>query len=203
MVKKQENTEQKIITAAREVFLKNGMDGARMQQIADEAGINKSLLHYYFRSKDKLFDKVFTDTFSSVIETINDVFEKSNTLESFIRNFVNGYTKTLIDRPYIPNFVFHELSKNPDRVVKHMSTANFDKKKIFAMIANEDIKKLKPVDPVHILIDVLALSVFPFIARPVITGFILDGDDNAYEKLISERAEHIIDFLHSAIYISK
>jgi len=59
MVKK-ENTEDKIVEAAKKVFIQKGMDGARMQQIADEAGINKALLHYYFRTKNKLFEKIFS-----------------------------------------------------------------------------------------------------------------------------------------------
>ena len=81
-MKKTENTEERIINAARKVFLQKGMDGARMQEIADEAGINKSLLHYYFRSKSKLFDEVFNETFKSVTIVINKVFATSDTLES-------------------------------------------------------------------------------------------------------------------------
>src|SRR5262245_51487236 len=57
--KKDQPTEERIITAARKVFLSKGLAGARMQDIADEAGINKALLHYYFRSKEKLFDMIF------------------------------------------------------------------------------------------------------------------------------------------------
>ena len=58
-MKKDLSTEEKILNAAKKVFLTKGMDGARMQDIADEAGINKALLHYYFRSKDKLFEQIF------------------------------------------------------------------------------------------------------------------------------------------------
>jgi TetR/AcrR family transcriptional regulator len=60
-------TERKILQAAREVFQRKGLYGARMQEIADAAGINKALLHYYFRNKDKLFDAIFSDVFQNFI----------------------------------------------------------------------------------------------------------------------------------------
>lgn len=203
MVNKTENTEQKIIQAARTVFLRKGMEGARMQEIADEAGINKSLLHYYFRSKDKLFDKVFTDTFSSVVLTINEVFEKSNSLNDFIENFVTGYTNALLERPYIPNFVLNELTQNPERVVEHINSTKFDKKRLFEIMSAEDPDHIKQFNPVHILVDVLALCVFPFVAQPVITGFMFEGNEDEYDNFIKERTQHVIDFVKTAIFIQK
>ena len=58
MTSKDKNTELKILKAAKEVFIIKGFEGSRMQEIADTAGINKSLLHYYFRTKDNLFDQL-------------------------------------------------------------------------------------------------------------------------------------------------
>ncbi|HEX2898201.1 MAG TPA: helix-turn-helix domain-containing protein, partial [Bacteroidia bacterium] len=59
LVSEKENTEFRILEAARHIFQQKGFDGARMQEIADTAQINKGLLHYYFKSKDALFHKVF------------------------------------------------------------------------------------------------------------------------------------------------
>ena len=70
MVEKDLNTEQKIHEAAKTVFIRKGLEGARMQEIADEAGINKALLHYYFRTKDKLFEAVFADAFYKMVPNI-------------------------------------------------------------------------------------------------------------------------------------
>lgn len=200
-MKKTENTEDKIITAAREVFLRKGKDGARMQEIADEAGINKSLLHYYFRSKDKLFDRVFTETFKSVIDLINDVFSSSQTLESFIENFVVGYTSTLIEKPYIANFVIHELSRNPQRIVEHINSTNFDKSKLISLIAIEDETAVRQFNPLQIIVDIIALCIFPFVAKPIIKGFIFEGNIEEYNIFIEQRSQHIIEFLKTAIFI--
>ncbi len=203
MVKKIENTEEKIIAAAREVFLRKGMDGARMQEIADEAGINKSLLHYYFRSKDKLFDRVFTETFKNVIDLITEVFSSSITLESFIENFVRGYTSVLIKKPYIANFVLHELSRNPQRVVEHINLTNFDKLKLASLISSEDKNTIRQFNPIQIIVDILALCIFPFVAKPIIKGFMFDGDIEEYNIFIDQRTQHIIEFVKSAVFIQK
>jgi TetR/AcrR family transcriptional regulator len=203
LVKIIENTEDKIIAAARKVFLIKGMDGARMQEIADEAGINKSLLHYYFRSKNKLFDRVFTDTFKSVIETINEVFSKSETLETFIENFVVGYTSVLREKPYIPNFVLHELNRNPHRIVEHITSSNFDKKRLVSLIASETESTVRPYNPLQLIVDIIALCIFPFAAKPIISGFLFEGDVEAYNSFIEERTQHIIDFVKASVFIQK
>ncbi len=204
-MKKLENTEERIINAAREVFLRKGMDGARMQEIADEAGINKSLLHYYFRSKGKLFDRVFTETFKSIIELVNNVFATSTSLESFIENFVMGYTSVLIEKPYIPNFVFHELNRNPQRVVEYMNSTNIDKSKIVELIMAEGEDKVRPFkfNPMQIIVDIIALCIFPFIAKPIITGFMFEGDSKEYDNFIHQRAQHVIEFVKTAVFIQK
>ncbi len=203
MVSKIENTEFKIITAARKVFLRKGMDGARMQEIADEAGINKSLLHYYFRSKDKLFDRVFSDTFKSVVETINKVFSTSDTLETFLENFIKGYTSVLREKPYIPNFVLHELSRNPQRIVEYINTTNFDKSRIISLIASEPDLNVRPYDPLQLIVDIIALCIFPFVARPIISGFLFEDDVEAYNSFLEERTQHIIDFVKASVFVQK
>lgn len=202
-MKNTENTEERIINAARKVFLQKGMDGARMQEIADEAGINKSLLHYYFRSKSKLFERVFTETFKSVIDVIDKVFATSDTLESFIRNFVVNYTSTLREKPFIPNFVLHELSRNPRRVVELITSTSFDKAKIISLIAAESEDTINAFDPVQIIVDIIALCIFPFIGKPIIEGLIFEGNTDEYNNFIELRTQHIIEFVNKAVFIKK
>ena len=111
MVKKQ-NTEDKIVEAAKTVFIQKGMDGARMQQIADEAGINKALLHYYFRTKNKLFEKIFSLVFRDIFEVLEMAVMKELSFEQFLEQFVTEYINLLKRKPYIPQFVIHEINRN-------------------------------------------------------------------------------------------
>ena len=85
---KEKNTEDKIVSAAKKVFITKGMDGARMQEIADEAGINKALLHYYFRTKNKLFDKVFSIIFRDVLDVLEQAVYNELSFEQFVEQFI-------------------------------------------------------------------------------------------------------------------
>ncbi len=201
MAKKQKNTEDRIILAARKVFIAKGMDGARMQEIADEAQINKALLHYYFRSKGKLFDRVFTETIGELIELLNEVFLTTNEFSQFINHFVRAYINLIQKKPFIANFVLHELNRNPSRIVELIGTSGLDKTKIVTMISRETRPLSRVVkDPVHLIVDILSLCIFPFVARPIIQGVFFDDDHQAYDGFISQRADHIIELVNHIVF---
>ena len=84
-----QDTESKILDSAKEVFIQNGLDGARMQQIADKAGINKSLLHYYYRTKEKLFESVLKFAFKQFLPNPMEFLSSDLPLFDKIRIFVD------------------------------------------------------------------------------------------------------------------
>jgi len=90
MTENDKQTEEKIFEAATEVFTERGMDGARMQDIADHAGINKALLHYYYRTKDHLFNAVFEKIAGQMFKKFAPVFDEKLSLEEKIRFFFKG-----------------------------------------------------------------------------------------------------------------
>ena len=103
-------TEEKILEAAKKVFVNKGYDGARMQQIADEAGINKSLLHYYFRSKDKLFEAVFQETLLRIGPMVLSFVNEPIPLEVKIWKFVDDYIEIIKNKPI--SKIVHENSSH-------------------------------------------------------------------------------------------
>ena len=118
MQKKDLQSEQLILKAARRVFQRSGYGGARMQEIADEAHISKASLHYYYRSKDKLFHTVFREDIRLfLIPLIGILRDPSLSLESRIRTFVGSYMNTLLENPGLPLFIMQELSSNPQRLI--------------------------------------------------------------------------------------
>ena len=102
---KLENAEIEILNAAKEIFQQKGMDGARMQEIADKAKINKALLHYYYRSKQLLFEAVFSNAFALLAPQLNKVLNDDSDLFEKIRQFTDSYITFVINHPYLPNFV--------------------------------------------------------------------------------------------------
>ena len=113
-------TELKILAAARKVFIRKGLDGARMQEIANEAGINKALVHYYFRNKQKLFEAVFIEAFGKFLPQVSEVIMQEISLIEKIEAVVSRYIDFLQKNPYLPNFVLNELSHEPGNLIKLM-----------------------------------------------------------------------------------
>ncbi|GMT44549.1 MAG: hypothetical protein IEMM0006_0381 [bacterium] len=198
--KTKHNTEQLILEAARKVFIKKGLEGARMQEIADEAGINKALLHYYFRSKEKLFNHIFESAINGIFDGINKSIYEEGDVFVFIETFVSNYLSTLQANPFIPNFIFNEINSHPERVnqitdkiklnitgFKHMIENNIARKKIIA------------VAPEQLLIDMLGMCVFPFVGRPLMETTFFNDNPAGVGQFFNERKQHIISFLKAAL----
>ena len=94
-------TEEKIFSAAREVFHRKGFAAARMQEIADEAGINKAMLHYCFKNKDQLFEAVFLNAFGQLAPQINEIFNSEETLFVKIEKFTESYISFVMENPFL------------------------------------------------------------------------------------------------------
>lgn len=197
---KDENTEEKILNAAKNVFQSKGMDGARMQEIADNAGINKAMLHYYYRSKQLLFEAVFKNAFSLLSPQLNTILNDDSSIEDKIKNFTFNYISFIIKHPYLPNFIFQELNRNPDFISKIQKTIGFPNIDKFKKQLHVEIEKgiLIPIKAEQLLINILALNIFPFIAAPLIKT-ITNSDNKAYKELIEVRKTEVSSFIINSI----
>lgn len=200
MNEKQKDTEALILDAARKVFLDNGFDGTTMQKIADEAGINKALLHYYFRSKDRLFEAVFIEAFSRMIPNIMRIFFSDLPFNDKIRAWVDAYISALLQYPMIPQFILHELHRNPERIVELIKSTGFDPEMVFVQIRSEmERGHIRSMDPRQLIVNMLALCIFPFAARPMIQGFIFKNDSATFELFLENRKKEVAEFILNAI----
>lgn len=199
-IKNDTNTEQLILEAAKVVFIKKGMEGARMQEIADEAGINKALLHYYFRSKDKLFTAVFKESFFKLFPNLVELLKSDVPLFDKIRLFVENYIDIINANPLLPSFVIHELSRNPDTVVEMIKSSGVNPI-YFVNQVQEEIKNgtIEPVQPLHLIVNMLSMCIFPFITRPILQEVIFDQDQQQFDMFIQERKKEVSDFIINSI----
>lgn len=200
---KDNSTETGILNAAKQIFQQKGMAGARMQEIADKAGINKSMLHYYYRSKQLLFEAVFKNAFSMLAPQLNKVMNADTPLFEKIKDFTHSYISFVIKHPYIPNFVITELNRNPEFVEnltseKHFPTIDVFKKQVQHCVDNGTIK---PIKPEQLFINILSLAIFPFLGAPLLQGF-TKKDKKEYIKLMEERKTEVADFIINAIKVS-
>ena len=162
-----QNTETDILHAARKIFHQAGFDGARMQEIANEAGINKALLHYYFRSKDKLFEAVFQDTLKTHLVPVVQVLISDQTLEEKIPIFVSRYIDQLLEYPYVPAFILHELNRNPNRLIQFVASQDVIHMQILHNQITDGINqgRYHKVNPMQLIAHLISMLVFPFVAR--------------------------------------
>jgi TetR/AcrR family transcriptional regulator len=199
-MKKDQSTEQKILAAAKKVFLEKGMSGARMQDIADEAGINKAMLHYYFRNKEKLFDMIFHEAASQFLPQVNSIFESDGSLFEKIRMFCQAYIDTMLQNPYLPLFVLNEVNKQPHLFVKKMWGGQTPQIGKFIAQVEEEVRKgtIRPVGPAHLLMNMLSMCIFPFIGKPL--WQIASGmDELQFRYMMEQRKTEVPSFIIASI----
>jgi len=198
--RKEQNTEEKILSAAKKVFLKEGMAGARMQDIADEAGINKAMLHYYFRSKEKLFEKIFTELSQHFFPRLVRIFESDESLFRKIESFVGEYIDQMRQTPYLPIFVLNEVNRLPEAFIKKMMGDRKPPIKKFLDDVQAEVKKgiIKPVNPLQLLLNIISLCVFPFVARPMFQ-LVTNIDKTMFDKILEQRKAEVSKFIIDAI----
>jgi TetR/AcrR family transcriptional regulator len=199
--KKDKGAEEKILEAARKVFTSKGMAGARMQDIADEAGINKALLHYYFTDKDKLFETIFLEEAQRFFPKINMIFSSDAPLFDKIENFVREYIDEMNENPYLPWFVMNELHRDPDKFMYKVWGDNHlpQPGKFLEQIERETRKgTIKRIQPLQLLMNLLSMTIFPFVARPMITRN-LGLTEIQFRQIMEQRKKEIPRFIIDSI----
>ena len=190
------NTEQKIFEAARSVFQAKGLEGARMQEIADRAGINKSMLHYYYRSKEKLFEKVYVQSIGRMLPQVMAVLNEELELEPKLRKFITRYLEVIAENPDIPLFIIHEMNKNPQRV-KELALNQIEATlqpflEQIRQAQREGIIIDLPAE--HLFTNMMSMMVFPFIGRPVLQ-FVLGMGETGMDDFLAERKRLLPDHI--------
>lgn len=182
-------TEEKIKNAARTVFLRKGFAATRTRDIAEEAGMNLALLNYYFRSKEKLFELIMMESFGRLVETLMiEMNDEQTSFKTKIERIVVNYIVLLKEEPEIPGFVLSELRNNPAEFVSRMALKEKLMNSYFMKQFREQIEtgKMTPVHPLHFIMNLIGMTLFPFIGRPILSN--LGGlDKEGFNALIEER----------------
>ena len=195
-----DSTEQKIFEAAREIFIQKGMDGAKMQEIADLAGINKALLHYYYRSKEKLYEMVARAVLGKAMPALRQVIESDLPLEEKIRGFISTYIDVISHNTFIPLFIISEINKHPDRFIDTVLPKDLPKPDVFfhqveAEIAAGHIRYIKPQ---HLIVNIISLCVFPFVGKPMMR-ILLGMSPGEMRIFLEERKQEVTTFVLASL----
>ncbi|MBW1619766.1 TetR/AcrR family transcriptional regulator [Empedobacter falsenii] len=187
------STEAKIKNAARTVFLKKGYAATRTRDIAEEAGINLALLNYYFRSKEKLFDLIMFETISGFMQRMSFVMnDEATSLEQKVTLIASNYIDFLSKEPNIPIFMLSEIRNRPDNLLERLPLKQLVLQSAFFKQHQEAFSKGKITEPnpLHFLMNLLGLIVFPILGKPLLQG--VGGlNDAQFDKLMQERKKLI------------
>lgn len=202
------DTERRILDAARRIFVRRGSAGARMQEIAEEAGVNQALLHYYFRTKDGLALAVFREAAGQLVPGVLRTLVEDAPLDRRVERVVHHYIDTLRENPFLPGYVIGELNFNPERIaaaVRELTAAGasvgsreamerLDRELATRAAAGE----VRPMRAAQFIVNLAALCVFPFAARPMIAVmFGVGGAD--WDRFLDERRAELPRYILQAI----
>ena len=202
MTEKDKQTEEKIFESATEVFTEKGMDGARMKEIAEHAGINKALLHYYYRTKDHLFNAVFEKIAGQMFKKFAPILDENLSLEDKIRFFFKEHITFLEKNPRLPGFLINELHRNPARIKRFIQ--GIDINRIWSTLEEQHKEELTRYNITRetipqLMTSIAAMSVFPFVAKPIVAS-IMEKMGYDFNEYIEERKEYAADFVINAIH---
>jgi TetR/AcrR family transcriptional regulator len=202
-----EPTRERIKAAAAEVFIEMGLDGARIQAIADRAGANKAMIYYYFHSKEALFEAVIRETFEELFVLFSEIRpEGKMDPKILIPRIVHIHMKFLADHPYIPKIMVRELHSG-NRIAEKVLRELFSKMKqgrfpdFFKVFeAGAKAGKIRKVDPLQTIWNIVALNIFYFVARPFLqAGWPELFEGRSDEWILKSREKAVSDFILHAL----
>jgi len=202
------STEQKILDAAHAVFVRRGTAGARMQEIAADAGVNQALLHYYFRSKEHLARAAFERAAMQLMPAAIRIIASGAALEDKVTRIVDLYLTQLTHAPYLPGYIISELTHHPERVRQLIATLSglapedIGSRVFGALKAQIDERvaagTMRPIAPQTFMVNLMSLCVFPFAAAPMFKA-VIGMDDEAFVRFIEQRRRELPAFFLKAL----
>jgi AcrR family transcriptional regulator len=183
------DVEQLIKDTAKKIFFVEGKLHATTQDIADAAGINRASIHYYYRSRKLLFDRVFEEAMVEFNAKLRLVIEQEELpFRQLIERLLDFLLKKSMEHPFLELFLVAELNTNPNIKPHFMPEAPTERKAtLWENIAKEVAAgTMKPIEPEHFIVNLMSLCSFPFLAKPIVKRA-LELSEEGYAKLIAER----------------
>lgn len=193
-------TREKLIEAAKELFLTKGVDGASVRDIAAKAGIALSSMNYYFQSKEMLFEEIFELLINERANALKKILDSEMPIEEKIKEYVFGHIDLLVEDQLLVSFVLSVIYRNSNNIASVRSIEKLYNSEIFSEQLRKEIKKggIQPVNPEQFYLSMISLIFFPFSIKPLIAD--RHGlDEAATKQFLSERKEIIYKMLMASL----
>jgi TetR/AcrR family transcriptional regulator len=195
------STEEKIRRTALVLFLERGFERTSIREIARKAKINIALMNYYFRSKENLFDSIFSGLLDKYTPILFNILNSPLPLEEKIKLYVEEYIDILQENPKLTYFVLSVLHRNPDKITKMKIFQSLYHTGNFTIQFKEELRKgniKKDVDPTQFFINMLSLITFPFTVKQVIMEK-QKMTDTEFRKFMDDRKQMVTEMLIQSI----
>lgn len=197
------NTEQAILQAAEKLFLEKGFAMTSTTEIAKAAGCNQALVHYYFRTKEKLFEGVFESKIRLFSSIFFQISKEDIPFEEKLKRKIEAHFDVLRANPKLPFLIFNELTTNPDRLNTLKARLQEVPRAVYNQMKNElnaEIKKgnVRKIDAIDLLLSIIALNVSLFVAKPIFT-IVADMSEAEFDKIAERRKKINVDIILNGI----
>ena len=201
IVDKPLSTEERILKAAEHEFVTKGFSGARTTSIAAAAGVTHAMLHYYFRTKDKLYERIIAEKIAilsqGVVSSVNDL---SLSLEDMIYSIISRHLDFVSSNPELPRFLISEMYTCPERAMRLTEALRNNAPMLIASIQNKidtaaAAGSCHKIDAAMLMLDIVSLNIFPYVAMPVVNaalGNCMDDREAFLERRKRENFETIM-----------
>jgi AcrR family transcriptional regulator len=181
-------TEKLIKDTAKVIFFQKGHLSATTQEIADAAGVNRALIHYYFRSREQLLEVVFQEAVAETRSKVSEIFKSSEPFKKKISNYLDVFIDRNINYPYIQNFIITEITSNPEKEKEYFQRKRENLTKTILPQLTEEIEKghIPPIKMEHFMTNMMSMCSYPLVAKPLLQkmfGF----DEKTYRNFLKER----------------
>ena len=199
-----QNTEQILLKAAETLFIEKGFDGAKMTEIAQLAGVNHALLHYYFRTKENLFNRVFEQIATELVGFFNIAFEGEAPFFEKLKSAIELHFDGLVERIDLPLFVFREVIQKKERKAYFLEQISPTAKRVLAKM-HADIKRemkggtIRPVKAQNLLLNIAALNVFSFIGAEILFDVKDEKMSGTLKKFLADRKQNNVNTIINSL----
>jgi AcrR family transcriptional regulator len=189
-------TRERILDAAHAVFLRKGTANSRTREIADEAGVNKALVHYYFGTKAALADAIFERALGTIMPRIFGILaDPQRSIEQKIPDVMREQIDFHSARPYLAGYLLSEMHAEPDRLARLLGSRGGVPLDVIRRQLREAARagRMRPISAEQFVVNLMGLLIFPFAIRPAL-GALLSLDATRWPAFLEERRRLLPDF---------
>lgn len=191
--------ENRIIEAAKQVFVRKGYEATKMGDIATEAGIGRTALHYYYRTKDMLFDAIFDQLMGALLPNLGIIMEQDLPFLKKLPQVIEQYANTLRQNPLFPIFVINELQRDPEHIYRSVLKDPSRVVPIVRLRAQimEEMEQgiIRKMPLIYTATTLISLLIFPLLIRDPLTDVFLEGNAEQFDAFLEERIPFVTDIM--------